>query len=101
MFAVHLPRVPKTDVLGGARLRPDAVICRIEPYGVVQFAQRSRVVEVTEGDEPTEVTGLTSCRDGMSLVRDVSGRNVEEMWSGNVVSRGNVISSYSVERECC
>ena len=53
LFAVHLPRTPTTTAGGGARLRPGYTLCRLDPYGVVQFAEGSREMEVSEREENT------------------------------------------------
>ncbi|XP_052793587.1 adhesion G-protein coupled receptor V1-like [Mya arenaria] len=48
LFAVHLPSPPSTTVPGGTRLIPELAMVRIEPYGLVRFAQNSTQPEVSE-----------------------------------------------------
>ena len=48
LFAIHLPRLPVTNVGGGAELRALDTVARIEPYGVIQFSEQSRQIIVTE-----------------------------------------------------
>ncbi|CAH1797156.1 unnamed protein product [Owenia fusiformis] len=53
-FATHLPLKPTSNIGGGARLRTGFTTCRIDPHGVVRFAEVSRVVKISE--EVREVT---------------------------------------------
>ncbi len=46
LFSVHLPRLPVSSV--GAEIRPLDTVARIEPYGVIQFSEASRQIQVTE-----------------------------------------------------
>jgi len=48
LFAVHLPAPPSTTVPGGTRLIPELSLVRIEPYGLVRFAQNSTQPSVSE-----------------------------------------------------
>ena len=48
LFAIHLPRLPVTNVGGGAELRALDTVARIEPYGVIQFSEESRARSVPE-----------------------------------------------------
>ena len=50
LFALHLPRSPATSAGGGARLRDEYRTCRIDPHGVVRFAEVSREKSVVEKD---------------------------------------------------
>ena len=48
LFSLHLPRDPTTNAGGGARLRDEYRTCRIDPHGVIQFAEGSREKQVVE-----------------------------------------------------
>ena len=48
LFTIHLPRLPVTNIGGGAELRALDTVARIEPYGVVQFSEESRERSIQE-----------------------------------------------------
>ena len=48
LFTIHLPRLPVTNVGGGAELRALDTVARIEPYGVIQFSEESREMSIPE-----------------------------------------------------
>lgn len=48
MFALHLPVAPSTTVAGGARLSEGRTLVRIEPYGLLRFADNSTKPSVSE-----------------------------------------------------
>ena len=48
LFTIHLPRLPVTNVGGGAELRALDTVARIEPYGVIQFSEESRERNIPE-----------------------------------------------------
>ena len=48
LFAVHLPFAPSTTVPGGARLIQESSLVRIEPFGVLRFADNSTRPTVSE-----------------------------------------------------
>lgn len=48
LFAIHLPNAPATTVPGGSRLIEEKSVVRIEPYGLVRFAQNSTNPSISE-----------------------------------------------------
>ena len=59
LFALHLPREPASQTVGGADLWPGRALVRIEPYGVVRFDLGSLNVNVQEPeDREAEVSML-------------------------------------------
>ena len=51
LFAIHLPRTPISQTIGGAALWLGHTTVRFEPYGVIRFASASRNVNIQEPDE--------------------------------------------------
>ena len=61
LFAIHLPGLPVTSVGESAELRALDTLARIEPYGVIQFAEASREIVVSEPENNNlEVRTLTA-----------------------------------------
>ncbi|KAL4228132.1 hypothetical protein ACF0H5_013567 [Mactra antiquata] len=48
LFAVHLPVAPSTTVPGGSRLMLDKSLVRIEPHGLLRFAENSTNPSISE-----------------------------------------------------
>ena len=51
LFALHMPREPVSQALGGAGLRAGHTVTRVEPYGVVRFDPGSRDLQIQEPEE--------------------------------------------------